>query len=182
MLNQSDIKLDLNWLKNNHQMVHYFGLGFIQLKLNQEYRIHFYTEELPPIISDEDIHNHRYDFTSTILKGDLTQEIYECVFDKDTHILEEESCQPGVKCDAMEKFCGVRLIGKQNFSLGSWYWMDHNTFHRVSTKECITLLKRSDYKKKLAQVIRPKDAVSVCPFSKKIEENKLWGIIERMIK
>lgn len=174
--------LDLDWLKHNCQMIHYFGLGFIQLKIDKEYRMHFYTPELPPIISEEDVHNHRYDFTSVILCGSLTQEIYECVDEKDTHILEEESCQPGIKCETTQKACGIKLLGKQFFSLSSRYWTHHDTFHRVSTQNCITLLRRSEYKKNLAQVIRPKDALPICPFSKKVEESELWEIIERMLR
>jgi len=27
--------LDIDWLVKNHELIHYFGLGFIQLKLNQ---------------------------------------------------------------------------------------------------------------------------------------------------
>lgn len=173
---------DLDWLKKNCLMVHYFGLGFIQLKLSRECRMHFYTPELPPITSEEDIHNHRYDFTSVILKGKLSQKIYACVFDQETHVLEEESCQSGVKCEGVKRPCGVKLLGEQFFESGSSYWTCHDTFHKVRAEECVTFLKRSDYKKDLAQVIRLKGEDSACPFSKKIEENKLWEIIEKMLK
>jgi hypothetical protein len=173
--------IEFNWLKNNHQMIHYFGLGFIQLKIDQEHRLHFYTPELPPIVPEEDIHNHRYDFTSTIIKGELTQEIFE-VSEGDTHTIEEESCKQGVKCNSSIVPCRIQLISKQIFLEGSQYWINNTVFHRVSALNCITLVKRSEVKKELAKVIRPKGAISVCPFSKKIEESHLWEIVEMMLK
>lgn len=176
------MKLEIDWLKNNHQMIHYFGLGFIQLKLDNVSRLHFYTEELPPIVSEEDVHNHRYDFTSTILKGELTQEIYTYDLIEKTHIIEEESCKSGIKCHAEELlFCGIKLLSTQKFSTGSSYWIDHDTFHRIIAKNCITFLQRDGYKKEFAKIIRKKDKLPVCPFSKKIEEQKLWDIVEFMI-
>ena len=57
-------------LKTNPQ---YFGLGFIQCKINQHERVHIYHPDLMPIVNiEEEIHNHRYDFESTILMGKLT--------------------------------------------------------------------------------------------------------------
>lgn len=170
----------LNFLKENCQLIHYFGLGFIQLKINKEYRLHFYTPELPAIVPEEDIHNHRYDFTSMILKGSLTQEIFSIDLSQKTHIMEDESCKSDIKCSSEKIPCGIKLLTKQIFCVGSQYSIDHDTFHRVNAKECITLLKRTDYKKEFAKVVR-KEGDHVCPFSKKIEEPKLWEIVEKML-
>lgn len=40
--------LNLAWLKANHRTIHYFGLGFIQLKLDESRRMHFYVPSLKP--------------------------------------------------------------------------------------------------------------------------------------
>jgi hypothetical protein len=178
--NQHDC-MNIDWLKENHQMVHYFGLGFIQLKLNDCQRIHFYTAELPPITSQEDIHNHRYNFTSEILKGEFTQALYRIV-EGDTHILEKESCKADVKVEEQGKPCGIEFMGNHHYTKGSWYFTTHDVFHRVWANTSINLLTRSEYKKDLAEVVRPVGQEKICPFGQKVEEKRLWEIIEMMLK
>ncbi len=87
-------------------MIHYFGLGFIQLKINFETRMHFYSPELPQITSNEDVHNHRYDFESCVLKGELEQELFH-VINGDTHLREQESCQAGVHTESTPTPCAT---------------------------------------------------------------------------
>src|SRR6187402_3246657 len=98
------IKLNIDWLKDNHISLEFFGLGFLQLKIDKNNRIHFYTRELPSIIGEEDVHNHRYDFNSCVLKGNLTQEIFDVVEGK-TFIKEQESCKVGVECKSEGSLC-----------------------------------------------------------------------------
>src|SRR5271168_5571627 len=54
---------------------YWFGLGFIQLKLSDTERMHFWLPEIPHP-EREEIHNHRYDFTSTVLAGHLMHEVW----------------------------------------------------------------------------------------------------------
>jgi hypothetical protein len=174
-------ELNLKWLKANCQMIHYFGLGFIQLKTSKTKRFHFYTPELPAIVSEEDIHNHRYDFRSVIAHGSMVQEMYE-VTPGNTHLKEEESCQVGVKAECKPESCGIRLSSRHIYNTNSEYFISHDTFHKVRVfGPCITVIDRSDYRKQYAQVIRPVGEASVCPFSKKIEEGALWEIVEKML-
>jgi hypothetical protein len=170
----------LQSLKKHSTLIHYFGLGFIQIKLGPKYRIHFYTEELPAIIDDEDVHNHRYNFTSHIFAGKFTQDIY-IVTDGDTHELEQESCKEGVESHEKALPCGIKKIMSQTFNTGSSYHIDHSVFHTVSAKDAITFLERGPVAKELAEVIRKKDAPKVCPFSKKIPEEELWKIVEKIL-
>lgn len=175
-------EITLKNLKQKSTMIHYFGLGFIQIKLGQTYRLHIYTDILPAIIGKEDIHNHRYDFTSHILYGSLYQELYELI-DDTTHVIEEESCKEGyVASDSTKKLCGIKKISDQHFCKGSSYTIDHRTFHRVASSDAITLLTRSDYKKELAEVVRPLGAHKICPFSKKVAEDELWSIVDNVLK
>lgn len=175
------MELTLDWLKANCEMIHYFGLGFIQLKLDKTQRLHFYTKHLPPIVPEEDVHNHRYDFNSKIMSGTLVQEIFE-VIPGETHTIEEESCQVGVKVESTAKPCKLRLASMHTYHKNSEYFISHETFHRVSyIDHCITLLARSGYKKNLAQVIRPVGQEHVCPFSQKVPEERLWEIVEEMV-
>lgn len=175
------IQYDIDWLKKNYQMVHYFGLGFIQLKLDATYRMHFYTPELPPIVPEEDIHNHRYSFSSSVLKGVFYQEIFELV-EGDTHVCEEESCSPDSPEHKSGRPCGIKSVSSHAYVLGSHYWVHHSTFHRVRATNCVTLLTRGVREKPHAEVVRSPYAPKVCPFSQKVKEETLWEMMERMIK
>lgn len=168
----------LDWLKENHCRLYYFGLGFIQLKIDEFYRLHFYHPELPAF--NEDIHNHRYDFKSTILKGTFHNSLY-CVSPGETHIITNESCNPEIKAPTEVKFCSAELELTSSYEAGQDYFMDHTWFHTVKAENCITLLERTDYKKEFAQVITPVDGVSTCPFSKKLVEADLWALIAEML-
>lgn len=171
--------LDFGWLKANHQMIHYFGLGFIQLKINNYTRMHFYHPTLKPIVA-EGVHNHRYSFGSLILKGELKQSIFAKV-PGDTHICEQESCKEGACVEAAGTPCGLEFLVHNQYREGSQYTINHSTFHQVESPFGITLLNRTEYKKELAEVIRPVGAEKVCPFSHKVEEDKLWDIVKEML-
>ena len=167
-------------LKKHCTLIHYFGLGFIQIKLGEQYRIHFYTNALPAIISAEEIHNHRYDFTSHILHGTFSQKLYQLV-PGTSHTIEDESCTEGVMSTEPAQPCGVQLICEETYIAGSWYQISHTTFHTVTANNAITLLNRKPYAKKFAQVIRPVNTPKTCPFSKKIPESELWSIVAQLL-
>jgi len=171
--------IDLQLLKDNHVRLYYFGLGFIQLKVDEVFRLHFYSPKLPPIT--EDIHNHRYDFYSRILKGSITSSQYSIANGSD-FILSNESCNPEIEAPAERRFCNAALASQRTNVAGEAYRITHDEFHKVVAENCITLLSRSDYKKEFAQVvIKASDEPSVCPFSKQIPEKALWEIIEEML-
>lgn len=173
-------EVDLDELKKEAKLIHYFGLGFIQVKLSDTTRMHFYTAMLPPIIAEEDLHDHRYDFSSGILHGTLRQEIF-ALTEGDSHILEEESCKENTPMVKPGVPCGIKKIHEQEFTKGSSYVIDHDTFHRISATDAITFIKRGDYKKEFARVAHANTVPKVCPFSKKIPEGELWEIVEAMI-
>lgn len=173
--------LDIDWLKKNHQMIHYFGLGFIQLKVTDTIRLHFYTVELPKIVDDEEIHNHRYSFTSRIMKGSMYNYLYEVVpglgYEK-----VPETCNPNIEVpdDVKKEACTFRYCGYQLMTKGSQYCIEHHQFHKVKATHCITLLIRGPYEKQYAEVIRPFGAKAVCPFSVKLPETRLWEVVDSM--
>jgi hypothetical protein len=177
------MKLEIDWLKKNHQMIHFFGLGFIQLKLDDYSRLHFYTTKFKPIIADDSAHNHRYDFISHILVGKLIQHSYH--FEEDfggKFILEEEACLEGYLPEKAPVSGSLILQGVQEFSAGVSYTLTHDRLHRVEVREdTITYLLRGTRKKDLAEVVRLKDAEKICPFSMKISEDELWQIVAEML-
>jgi hypothetical protein len=142
--------------------------------------MHFYSLELPPIVSEEDVHNHRYGFYSNILKGEMKQEFFQ-ITEGNTHVLEQETCKAGVTSETKPVPCGLKRTAIHWHVKGGIYYISHEVFHRVTTNNCITLLNREKIEKDLAEVVRPIGAQKVCPFSHKIPEETLWGIVEKML-
>lgn len=150
------------------------------MKIDEVSRMHFYTAELPAIV-DEGIHNHRYDFKSTILKGEFEQQLYQAV-DGDDYIREYESCKEGVEAVQPGVPCGIFWTGTHHYQAGSSYSLNSKTFHEVYAKWCVTLVERASPVHQYAEVIRPKGSPKVCPFSQKVEEARLWAIVEEMLR
>lgn len=176
--------IDIDWLKNNHTLIHYFGLGFIQIKINQNYRLHFYTEKLPKIVDEEEVHNHRYSFTSKILYGKLIQRVYTITETDEAntlYTLEEESCNKEKPLHRDKRYCSLHEMGMQMFIAQSKYNIHHSVFHKIDAHDTITLIKRGEYMKENAEVIRHKDANKICPFSQVVDEKLLWNIVEEML-
>lgn len=182
--------LDVDWLKANHTMIHYFGLGFIQVKIDRLTRMHFYIPGLEPIVPEEDVHNHRYDFESMIVGGSLTQELFSFAPSRwpngplGGYVIEEVSCEEGATPERSLGTFDAWMNSRHMYSRGSSYLISHEQFHRVipSSRGCITLVKRSDYRKALAQVMKPLKGRSVCPFSKKIPEVELWELVAEALQ
>jgi hypothetical protein len=189
--------LNVNWLHDNATLIHYFGLGFIQIKLGEEERLHIYTKQFPSITSYEDIHNHRYDFTSYVLRGVLHQEIwtfedrpnYAATYEMTAETCQMASVEQPVKAPlkilgAIDKIFDMTLVE------GSSYNLDYRQFHRVKPLgDAVTLVRRagfsegkSGYLQEHADVIRPKGSKPVCPFSQKIPEDELWKAVVRVLK
>lgn len=181
------MNLDIDYLKKNAKMIHWFGLGFIQVKLNDFERLHFYTDKLPKTTTEEEIHNHRYNFVSTILKGALWHDIYEVrVIEGFTTLnqywLTEETCKENDKKSFPTYPCNIELITQKRYLANDGYYIHHETFHRVYSADAITHVRRGAYKKDFAQIIFPVGMKPACPFSVKRPESELWEIVEQSIK
>ena len=172
--------LNIDYVRDNNVRLYYFGLGFIQVVFNQYNRVHYYNPELG-VITDS-IHNHRYNFESTILKGELLEQTFRLV-EGNTHILENESCGRDIKLPYKPTIeTGVVETTNNRYIEGSVYHRPYNEFHRVEAiGRTITHLKRSDIILDYAQVLISKREGKVCPFSKKYEEDYLYQIIEDTI-
>lgn len=175
-------ELNIDFLKENHKRIYYFGLGFIQVVLNKEDRIHFYTDRLET--TNDDIHTHRYNFKSTILMGSFTNNKYRLI-PGDTHFLKNESCSlDRIIENDISIPVSIELLESKTYKEGDSYDMFFNELHSVSyTNDTITYLHRSEIITDYAQVIFEKNSEEICPFSNKIDDDDiLWSIIEEMIK
>ncbi len=177
------MKLDINLLKKEFQMIHFFGLGFVQLKVDNNLRYHFYHPDLKLIVDDEEIHNHRYDFISTILAGSLTNHLYDYSISKNgTHLLEKESCNQSLKINNEPLNVNIFKISEKTYYSNQSYTCITSQYHKVDTEFAITRLYRSEIVSDYANVIRNKNKEKACPFSKKLTENECWDIVKDCIK
>jgi hypothetical protein len=162
----------------------WFGLGFIQLKLNDTHRMHFWHPSLTPDVPDDEIHDHRYNFSSTILLGRMHHETW--TFDPNmfgSHEMVEVSCDPAAPIVNPKKTLGApRLTGSYNLNTGSQYTFKINEFHKSKTTRCISLLQRDPPEKEFARVIRPRGNPEICPFSNPKDPAQLWEIIEDLLR
>ncbi len=160
--------------------LHYFGLGFIQIKLNDTERLHFYDPRLPGITGLEEVHDHRYGFISYILKGSLTNRLYGLNL-SDTHVVSSVSCDPQVSAPLDSRRTGLVEYAVHTYTEGQSYVMTADMYHRVEAVSCISYLTRTHKTKEFARVIRPERAPVVCPFSKQVPEEELWEIVGEML-
>lgn len=173
--------LNIDYLRSFNAVPAYFGLGFIQLKIAENSRVHFYHDELPVLA--EDPHNHRYNFTSYILQGALQQHI----FNWDTtalnrpFMLSDEDCKGG---DTKQTMQLGNLTDNSVFWLptGSQYTMVKDTLHTVKGYDnLITYLEREVPSKETAQVAHIIGSTLVCPFSNPIPSDECWDMIADML-
>lgn len=177
------MKLDIDFLKQHHRQIHFFGLGFVQMKLDDNLRMHFYHPDLKPIVGDEEIHNHRYDFISTVLAGRFSQRLYHVDIGEGTdYEMVYESCTPGEEIDPQPVGVNLRPHGVRHYMDGESYTMLTTDFHTVEAEFAITRLYRGAIKHRYASVVRLKNGEKICPFSKKLTDSECWNIVEDCLR
>jgi len=170
---------DVDRLRASGAKPAWFGLGFIQLKLEKDSRLHFWHPDLLADTSEEELHDHRYRFRSHILVGEIVHE--EWLFDRKPDGDHEQvlvSCQPGVEAPPELVARGnVRKGSVYTMRAGSEYEFSEEGFHRIRARRAVTYLERGPVVKDYANVIRPSGAPSVCPFARSVPEKTLWECI-----
>jgi len=161
---------------------HYFGLGFIQLKINDSERIHFYHDELPVLVDEP--HDHRYKFTSYIMQGKLTQSFWHFrpeIFGG--YNMWHENCSPDQPKYPVTPVTGnLNHIATTEHFAGSNYTIEADTLHTVAaTDNCITFLRRQAMIKEMANVVRKNGDDAICPFSQPISVDACWEMIAEML-
>lgn len=176
--------LDVDYLKSRAEhKPHWFGLGFIQLKLDTITRVHFWHPRLVKDLPDEELHDHRYNFASHILKGELTNEIWQFLpADTGTLELVTVDCKPNSNSDPVLVSKGhTALLASHTMHAGDSYRMYMDTFHRIHATHAITLLSRDSIRKDVARVIRNPANPFVCPFAAPKPADELWELIKECI-
>lgn len=176
---------DVSYLREACYAIHAFGLGFIQIKLTPEYRIHLYSNAVRQTTEPEDVHDHRYGFTSTVMQGSITNDLFHVTSDVNGEFnLSEVTCKPGAAGEGRALFdCSLSHVASFTLGTGCRYTLAANAFHRVSAADgTITFLHREPPSKEVARVARRKTQELVCPFSANtFSEDELWAIYERSV-
>lgn len=174
---------DVDGLRASGAKPAWFGLGFIQLKLEKDARLHFWHPRLLADTSEEELHDHRYRFRSHILVGEIVHE--EWFLDPDAEGDHEQvlvSCKPGEEAPPVPVGRGnVRKGSVYTMRAGSEYEFSETGFHRIRATRAVTYLERGPVVKEYANVIRPAGAGSVCPFARSVPEEELWECIADLL-
>lgn len=161
-----------------------FGLGFIQLKLSENSRMHFWHEAIPHV-EREEIHNHRYDFKSTVLAGRLRHQVFDVkgYANPGGYPVEWErfdtECIPGEE-GVMRGTTPVYVspVGENILAEGSIYKFPHTAFHTTEgTEFAITYLERGEKVTKYASVVKKTGTPSTCPFANPGTPEQCWELI-----
>ena len=182
----------LDELRQSGATPHYFGLGFIQLKLNERERLHFWVPHWPTIPGAEtELHNHRYAFFSTVLQGTLVQEIFRLPSDDqfraqpiadDLEVI-EVSCKPGQEGEPrVLGYAMPRKVLQLTTHAGGQYFLSPLDFHRAFPQgQVITRLDREQVQSEFARVLRAPGSAFACPFSIDKSEEECWAQIAQML-
>lgn len=178
-----DRLFNVDYLKSFESKPNWFGLGFIQLKITPDTRLHFWHPELLADTPEEDLHDHRYRFTSSILVGELTHEEWMVNENPEgDHEVVQVSCKPGQEAPPTPLKRGLLVPGSSyTMVAGSRYTFSEHGFHRINATRAVTFLERGPVVKDYANVIKPVEGASVCPFERKIEEDILWECIRDLL-
>lgn len=159
----------------------WFGLGFIQLKMDEHNRFHFWHPDLPKTSAyDEEWHDHRYDFRSNVLVGSITNEMATWRKNKSGDHAVWEVCCAGnganYKCEA-----DLIPIGEFTTHAGDSYFLHRDTLHKVHAERCMTLQTRVQGTYKLKANIVATSYNSPNPFEAELPINQMWEIIEDIV-
>jgi hypothetical protein len=76
----------------------------------------------------EDVHNHRWNFVSHVLRGELMSQAFEVVDGREYEKYRCRSSPGGYSLDQIGT-CSIRRSGGQVYAMGDTYFQSHDAFH-----------------------------------------------------
>lgn len=116
----------LDYLKKNHTDIKNFGLGFIQVKVNN-INYNFYHNDFYKFDDYDLPHSHQYNFVSEIIAGSLTEKRYDVYYDSCGYKLVCNCGNP----DAISPNKSYELIETNVYRTGDLYYCDNDVYHTV---------------------------------------------------
>ena len=179
VLTVDDLK---RWVERGGK-IHYFGLGFVQVKISSSRRWHFYHPDFRGFVDAP--HDHRARFSSKVVRGTLDQVFWVpgkfgeegpgqfIPYRYDNCTGEDGDVPPGARV-------WVERV-KTRTEEGSSYLMPLGLFHQVipllEQGPVVTLIDRGPRVHSFARILDVGDE-GVCPFSQRISEEDCWRIVE----
>ena len=179
-MNILDKPLSLDYLKSLGATPHYNGLGVVKLPINKKYSYHFYSE-LAPIMC-ENIHEHRFSFKSTVLKGTLRNFIYTIKTGNpdSSLVMEQGRCVSGSDKTVIRTEFDLEDSLTFDTVAGQYYWIRHDQLHKVQaiTNTVITFVEKEPEVMGEGRLIQDVAHPQPCAFSAPKPAAECWDIIE----
>ena len=174
--------MDIDYLRSLDVKPTWFGLGFIQLRLSPTRRMHFWHPGFRAIDAyDKEWHDHRYDFTSNVLVGELTNYIATSIPHNEGEYEVHQVCCEGNGAEFSHMARLIRL-GKFTTVAGKSYSIDRDTLHQITTTDfCATVQTRSSGSVKQRANIVCEKYLTANPFDARASETVLWEAISDVL-
>ena len=179
-MNILDKPLTMDYLRGLGANPHYNGLGVVKLPINSRYGYHFYSERAE--IMCENVHEHRFNFRSTVLKGTLRNFLYTIKAGNPASslIMEQGGCYAGSVKEIVASGFDLEESVTFDTSAGDSYWIRHDQLHKVQavTNTVITFLEKEPTVLEHGRLIHDTENPVPCAFSAPKPASECWDIIE----
>lgn len=175
--------LDINYLRALGVQPSFFGLGFIQFKIDERKRLHLWHPEFLELtggVYDDEWHDHRYPFQSQVLVGSITNQLAAHVDASNGEYEVWEVCCEGNGADRAGN-AHLFEVGTFITGVGETYSLHQDALHKATAERCMTLQNRLDAPSKLKARVVTKDYRSPNPFSINVSSKRLWEIMEDVV-
>ena len=160
-----------DYLKENNDGILEFGLGFIQVKI-QNVNYNFYTDKVSRFTDHESPHSHQQDFISEIIHGELREKLYS-VHSGDMKAF----CGCGDTDKIIEDTYGYKEEQVLTYNLGDLYVRCKEDFHTVEAiNNTVTKVVKCGNKVDAIVIGEKKD------YNRSIPEDSLWNIVKEICK
>lgn len=161
----------------------FFDLGFIECKISDKERIHFYHPELKiPVNALDNVRNHRYDFVGKVLRGHLQNKIYNFFDGKhNTHYKLSELFTNDIK-NGKKNLGYLNLFSDLNHQVNETYAMHNMYFNKIEANFCITQLKCTADKKDTIDIVYPIASNFIEPLKRSLSKQDCLAIIKECIE
>jgi hypothetical protein len=159
---------------------HYLGLGVIKCRIGHDESYHFYSDRAPVLVNQ--IHDHRFGFKSTIIKGILRNIIF--VIDgqdlNSTLQVERGECKRGAEREVLVANAKMKELCRFDTGVGDSYNIEYDTLHQIElvTPKVITHLKKEPFSQLEPRFVVDTSEPRVCAMSQPKSQKECWEIIE----
>lgn len=162
---------------------HYLGLGVIKCRIGKDEAYHFWSDRSPVLV--DQIHDHRFGFTSTVLKGVLKNTIFVVDGQDPDSMLQVErgECKEGAEREILVPNAKMKEVINFTTAPGESYYIAYDTLHQIElmTPKVITHIKKEPFSQMAPRYVVDTSIERVCAMSQPKTQDECWEIIEYTI-